>query len=320
MLFDERQYADRERWNSTCAPFHCVPEPFDEDAVIEWTPVWSLLSGKHRLLPTAMLYYSPRSGSQAPSVFADSNGSAAGASIEDAIIHGFLELVERDAVALWWYNRTRQALVDLRSFDDRWLAGLPAQYRRMKREAWVLDVTSDLGIPAMAAVSRRVDGPAEDIALGFGAHPDPAVAARRALGELGQMLPATLGGRTDGVKRAPDPHMDRWWSYATVRNQPYLRPDPCQPMRTAADYAYQSSATLNPKIIYRAARRAGLDVLILDQTRPDIEMPVVKVVVPGLRHFWPRLAPGRLFDVPVTLGRKSEATPYEDLNPIPIYL
>ena len=185
---------------------------------------------------------------------------------------------------------------------------------------WVLDVTSDLGIPVMAAVSRRTDKPAEDILLGFGAHPDPAVAARRALGEIGQLLPSVVGARTGGNPIASDPHLDRWWTHATVRNQPYLRPDPCQPVHAAADYRYRPSTTLNLEFIYRAARLTGLDVLVLDQTRPDINMPVVKVVVPGLRHFWPRLAPGRLFDVPVALGRKAAPTPYEELNPIPIYL
>jgi bacteriocin biosynthesis cyclodehydratase domain-containing protein len=320
MLFDERQYAARAQSNATCAPFHYVPEPFDDDAVIEWTPVWSLLTGERRLLPTAMLYYSPRGMPQHPTLFADSNGSAAGGSLEDAIMHGFLELVERDAVALWWYNRTRHPLVDLQSFDDRWLAQLPVRYRRLRREVWVLDVTSDLGVPVMAAVSRRTDKPAEDILLGFGAHPDPAVAARRALGELGQLLPSVVGARAGGNPVASDPHLDRWFAHATVRNQPYLRPDPCQPVRAAADYRYRPSTTLNLEFIYRAARLTGLDVLVLDQTRPDINMPVVKVVVPGLRHFWPRLAPGRLFDVPVALGRKATATPYEELNPIPIYL
>jgi oxazoline/thiazoline synthase len=320
MLFDERQYAARDSWNATCAPFHHVPEPLDEDAVIEWTPVWSLLTGGRRLLPTAMLYYSPQGKPQHPSLIADSNGNAAGSSIEDAIIHGFLELVERDAVALWWYNRTRHPLVDLQSFDDRWLARLPLQYRRLKREVWVLDVTSDLGIPVMAAVSRRIDKPAEDVLLGFGAHPDPAVAAQRALGELGQMLPSVIGVRADGTGYAGDPHLMRWWTHATVRNQPYLRPALRQPLRTAADYRYRPCRTLDLEFIYRAANRAGLDVLVLDQTQPDINMPVVKIIVPGLRHFWPRLAPGRLFDVPVALGRIAEPTPYEELNPIPIYL
>jgi oxazoline/thiazoline synthase len=321
MLFDERQYADRARWNAACVPFHHVPEPFDEDAAIEWTPVWSLVTGEQRLLPTAMLYYSHSGVPRHPSLFADSNGSAAGSSLEEAIIYGFLELVERDAVALWWYNRTRHPRVNLQSFDDSWLARLPMHCRRLRREVAVLDVTSDLGIPVMAAVSRRIDKPAEDILLGFGAHFDPRVAARRAVGELSQMLSDVIGARADGSGYADaDPHVHRWWTYATVRNQSYLRPDPRQPVRTAADYRYQSSRTLNLEFIYRAASQAGLDVLVLDQTRPDINLPVVKVIVPGLRHFWPRLAPGRLFDVPVALGRKAEPTPYEELNPIPIYI
>ena len=46
----------------------------------------------------------------------------------------------------------------------------------------------------------------------------------------------------------------------------------------------------------------------------------MKVVVPGLRHFWARFAPGRLFDVPVRLGRLAAPTPYEDLNPVPLFV
>ena len=52
----------------------------------------------------------------------------------------------------------------------------------------------------------------------------------------------------------------------------------------------------------RLAKQQGLDFLVLDQTRPDIEVPVVRVVVPGLRHFYRRFASGRLYDVPVKLG------------------
>ena len=55
------------------------------------------------------------------------------------------------------------------------------------------------------------------------------------------------------------------------------------------------------------AKRAGLDFLVLDQTRPDIEVPVVRVIVPGLRHFYRRFAPGRLYDVPVRSGSRPAA-------------
>ena len=69
-----------------------------------------------------------------------------------------------------------------------------------------------------------------------------------------------------------------------------------------------------PAIVPEAA---GLEILVLDQTRPDIGLPVVKVTVPGLRHFWPRFGPGRLYDVPVELGLIPQRLSEAQLNPVP---
>ncbi|HBY80157.1 MAG TPA: hypothetical protein DEG47_24815, partial [Cyanobacteria bacterium UBA11148] len=55
-------------------------------------------------------------------------------------------------------------------------------------------------------------------------------------------------------------------------------------------------------------------------SRPDIGLNVVKVIVPGMRHFWKRFAPGRLYDVPVKLGWLPETLPENQLNPIPMFL
>jgi oxazoline/thiazoline synthase len=49
-------------------------------------------------------------------------------------------------------------------------------------------------------------------------------------------------------------------------------------------------------------------------------LPVAKVIVPGLRHFWARFAPGRLYDVPVRLGWISRPLAEEELNPVPMFL
>jgi ribosomal protein S12 methylthiotransferase accessory factor len=318
-LFDERQFRTRESWNAVNSAFNQVPESFDPDRPVDWTPVWSVTAGTHRLIPTSLLYFGPpRDG-----LWANSNGSAAGSSLEDAIVQGFLELVERDAVAVWWYNRTRRPAVDLDGFDEPWLADLRSTYERMNRELWVLDLTSDLGIPVMAAVSRRADKPAEDLAFGFGAHFDPRVALRRALTEMGQLIPAVSQVRADGSGYAlRDPELMSWWTRATVANQPYLLPDPAESARRPGSYGYRPRPDLLDDI--RAAealvRSRGLELLVLDQTRPDVELPVAKVVVPGLRHFWARFAPGRLFDVPVATGQLARPTPFEALNPIPLFV
>jgi len=323
-LFDPRQYLDRREWNASHGPFQSVCDPFDDGAELEWSPVWSMTSQVHRLLPTAMLYYGVPTNR---SIRADSNGCAAGASLEDAVLQGCLELIERDAVSLWWYNRTDQPGVSLEAFGDDWVAEVVAGYAAMHREIWVLDVTADLGVPTMVAVSRRLDKAAEDIIFGFGAHLDPRIALRRALTEINQMMPtlAEVGECLDGESteyHCADPDAVSWWQSATVENQPYLLPDPHSPARVPADYDYVAMPNVLDDIRTLQARieARGMELLVLDQTRDDIGLPVVKVIVPGLRSLWSRLGPGRLFDVPVQLGRRASPIAYEDLNPVPMFL
>jgi ribosomal protein S12 methylthiotransferase accessory factor len=320
-LFHERQLRDRRRWNATHSAFQFVCEPFDEEALHEWTPVWSLTERRHRLLPTELLFFT-LGRDRSRQLAANSNGNAAGSSLEDAIAQGFLELVERDAVALWWYNRTRQPALDLASFDEPWIRQLCSQYERFGRTVWALDLTSDLGIPVVAALSRQAGAPGGRIVFGFGAHFDPRVALRRALTEMGQLFGAAMCRETTGNGRVVDADLEGWWSLCARQNPEYVCPDQDTPAITADDYDYRPTADLldDVEAIVSLTRSRGLDLLVLDQTRPDLGIPVVKVIVPGLRHFWARFAPGRLYDVPVALRRLTEPTPYDQLNPTPLFV
>ena len=87
------------------------------------------------------------------------------------------------------------------------------------------------------------------------------------------------------------------------------------------DYPQLGSDDLRDDVItcVNIARDRGLETLVLDQTRPDIGLNVVKVVVPGLRHFWKRWAKGRLYDLPVQLGQLSRSRQESELNPYPIF-
>ena len=81
----------------------------------------------------------------------------------------------------------------------------------------------------------------------------------------------------------------------------------------------ESTDTRDDVEVCRALVEArGMEFLVLDQTRPDIGMPVVRVIVPGMRHFWARFAPGRLYDVPVAMGRRRRPLAEADLNPAPV--
>ncbi|HEV3050531.1 MAG TPA: TOMM precursor leader peptide-binding protein, partial [Longimicrobium sp.] len=189
MGFSERQYAGRAAINAAHSRFDRVPRPFDPERAIDWTAAWSLTAGEFRYVPSSYCYFGHPEFHSASFCYADSNGNAAGNTLEEAILQGFMELVERDAVAIWWYNRVRRPRVDLDSFNDPYVRALQGCYRDMGREFWVIDITSDLPIPTYAAVSRRIDRPVEDILVGFGAHFDPRVALLRALTEINQFLP-----------------------------------------------------------------------------------------------------------------------------------
>lgn len=317
--FSERQYDAAARGNAGRRKLsQLVPARFDDDRSIDWSPAWSLTAGAARYLPAALCYYDhPGDGGPAFG-WADSNGCAAGNTLEEAILQGFLELVERDSVALWWYQRARRPRVDLDGLDEPYLRRLEAYYAGLGRELWVLDVTTDLGIPAFAAVSRRPGGGPEELVVGFGAHLEARLGVLRAVTEMNQFLPY-LSGPMAGAS-VGDREVAAWLEGATLAEQRHLAPADRPPVDPAR-YPRLWSDDLRDDVVtcVDLARRAGLEVVVMDQTRPDIELPVVRVVAPGLRHFWRRLGPGRLHDVPLALGWIDRPTPEDELNPIAVF-
>ena len=321
-LFSNHQLDNAETINAEGHPYNVVPARFDPDIEVDWTPVWSLTEERHRCLPTSMLY-SMQPEERAPGeLIADSNGCAAGNTLEEAILQGFYELVERDAFAIWWYNRLRVPGVDLSGFDDEYLASAPEYYAGHSRDVWMLDVTSDIGIPVFVALSRRLEGPTEEIIYGAGAHADPRIAALRALCELNQCLSWLLPhpDRRGGRPIIDDPLVRWWWRTARLAGCSWLQPAEGEPPCAESRYRLSESADTREDVerCIAAVAARGMEFLVLDQTRPDIGMPVARVIVPGMRHFWPRFAPGRLFDVPVSMGHRRSPLAEVDLNSAPV--
>ena len=274
-------------------------------------------------MPTTFCYYDYPWPEGGPYCVACSNGNAAGNTPEEAILQGFLELVERDSAALWWYNRLRRPAVDLESFGEPYPHQLAEYLHRHQRDLWVLDLTADLEIPVFVALSRRIAGPLEHIMFGFGAHLDARIALLRAVTELNQMLVWVLPAESEQQPLAiSDKETLDWLQSATLANQPYLVPDSDTRPRKAPHYQGRWADDLRDDVLACQAlvQRQGMEMLVLDQTRADIGLPVVKVIVPGLRHFWARFARGRLYDVPVRLGWLPRPLSEEELNPIPMFL
>ena len=276
---------------------------------MDWSPVWSLRDRRFKHLPTSLLYFFYTG----PPVFAaDSNGCAAGNTLEEAIVQGFLELVERDAYAIWWYNRLQRPQLDLSQFDDSYVRDLQRQLAEGGRKLWVLDITSDLGVPTFVVVTHWMQNGRENIEFGSGAHFDTKIALLRALTELNQFLSLGFMGGGTGEKSSLDGAIP-----LRLQDYPYLTPsgNPLVPADFGSKFGDLDTSEQVSACV-RLAKQAGLDFLVLDQTRPDIEVPVVRVIVPGLRHFYRRFGRGRLYDVPIKLGLRDRPLKENEFNPI----
>lgn len=320
--FSADQLQNREEWNRTCTdPHQVVPRRFDDDATLDWTALWSLTHEVERYLPSAYCYYGHPDLARFY-CFADSNGVAAGNTLEEAVYQGLLELVERDAVGVWWYNRLQRPPLDLAGFGSPYVDDLVGWYARQSRDLWALDLTGDLGIPVVAAVSARTDAPVEDVIIGFGAHLDPTVALLRALTEVNQSSLALTERGADGTTlyRTANRTTLRWLRSATRGNQPFLTPA-AGPSRGIRDMPARATDDVGDDVrqCVGVLAKAGLETLVLDLTRPDVEMPVARVVVPGLAHFWRRLGHRRLYEVPVALGWRDRPLAEAAMNPSDIY-
>ena len=310
LLFSEAQYR-RHQERSDDDEVTPTPAPFDPSAQIEWSPVWSLRHERFKYLPSSLLYFFYRGGGYQH--HADSNGCAAGNTLEEAIVQGFLELVERDAYAIWWYNRLQRPQVDLGQFADSYIHDLEHQLAETGRRLWVLDITSDLGIPAFVTIAHWMKDGQEFIDFGSGAHFDARIAVLRAMTELNQFLSIGLMGARAQVPSSEGSSESAF----RLQEHPYLTPSGTSAMRPEPGAKFgRLEAGKQVSACVEIAKRAGLDFLVLDQTRPDIEVPVVRVIVPGLRHFYRRFAPGRLYDVPIKLGWREHPLSEHELNPL----
>lgn len=301
----ERQYREREEWNRAVPRLLRIPEPFDETRETDWVPAWSLTHERIRHLPAALCYYGHRDPAH-DFGYADSNGTAAGTCLEDAVLQGLLELVERDAAGIWWYGRiARPAVLP----ETPFLEAMRHEYAQRGRRLWLLDLTTDIGIPVCAAIS--IGATLDTLHLGFGAHLDPAIAVTRAVTEANQLLAVRRKRRVFVEERqsCPSGGEDRQDSLSST----FLEPHGSRELATAV----MPSDDLRTDVLacVEILRQRGLETIVLEQTREEVGLPVVKVIVPGLQHFRPRFAPGRLYGVPLQLGWTERPLREDELNP-----
>jgi thiazole/oxazole-forming peptide maturase SagD family component len=317
LLVSQAQIAIRGAWNKAHPGLTAIPPAWRPDRRIDWIACDERLSERPGWLPAGYCLLGHRRDRASGLAPANSSGVAAGQTLDSAALSAFLELVERDAVAIWWYNRIRRPRLSVSAAADPLVEGYADWALSRARILELHDLTHDLRIPVVAAVARQRDG--ARITFGFGAGGSAAEAARHAVGELAQ-CEANLSLIEDYVARhglrgltADARALLSWARSARIRDHPHLLGGPVRSRPRPA-------LELDLAECRRLCRRNGLVLLALDLTRPGIGVPVARIVVPGLRPLWARFAPGRLYDVPVRLGWRRRRAAESALNPIPLMI
>lgn len=259
-----------------------LPEQADPDAPLPWVEGREIVSGEPVHVPAHAVFHPLPVG--APRLFRTStNGIASGNTREEAVFHALSEVVERDAWSL--VEVTRDAGAAIVGDGDPTVQSLLDRFQEANVPVLLRDITSDVGVPTIAAVAE--DPVLRDPALlviGMGTHTNPAIACLRALTEVAQSRATQIHGaredtttgdlrRAIGYDRAR--RLNRYWFEAKTTVEPQGIP------ALDTDDFFEDI-----RIVCDRLRTVGLDrVIAVDLTRPEIGIPVVRVIVPGLECY-----------------------------------
>lgn len=256
----------------------------DTDRPMSWVTASRLTDGAKVRFPLDLCYRRRASEQDFVPPLKLSSGCAAGATLEAATLRALLELIERDAAALWWRGGRRGRSIAPDSKAAAAASDLLTQLRQGKtdRKTWLLDITTEVRIPSVAALSAREDG--FGFAFGLGARLTLAEAAQAAVFELCQV---ELGQHVVDAKRKEsgdaalsenDRRQLRRGTLFDSRDCKLLQPEP------AGIPAEGYDAPLSG--LQEALERLGalgIAVYAVDLTRPELGIPVIRTFAPGLQ-------------------------------------
>ncbi len=282
------------------------------DAELSWHRVTRLTDGCEVLLPADLCVRRPLQQQEVKPPFPLGTGSAAGRSWDAAALHGLLELIERDAASLWWLGGNRGRSIPPE--DDAQIAAeaLLAQLRQgaSARRSWLLDITTDIGVPCVAAASCLADG--FGFAFGLAARPTLEAAARAAVLEMCQIELAQAvveAKRREGGEAALNARDCIHRRRATMLNADQcllLQPGP-ERSRHLAIGTTDPGAVL--RLIVDRLAQLGIEVFGLDLTRPRLAVPAARVIAPGLQPLPSEIVTPRLAEM---IGRTGGGAAYTD--------
>jgi ribosomal protein S12 methylthiotransferase accessory factor len=308
---------------------------FTETTHVAWVRGFALPRGEPALVPAQLVYLSDAYGAKdvriGPST---SNGLACHATLEEAVLSGLLEVLERDAFMIVWSNRLAlprlswEGDAELLAFEARYLAPTGLRYA-------AIDLSGFWGVPTALGVVRSEAPGAGALGVGACAAPRVQEAVRKALDEACRVEAWATDLRFRDPERQFaadfsdvqdfDDHVHYYADHARARAADFL--DACRETRDIGDVrplAGESARALIESISQRLHDQ-GASAYAVEVTAPDIHaagLRVAKVVAPELcaldaDHRARFLGGRRLYEAAFQAGLSNRVLDADDLNPYP---
>jgi len=259
---------------------------FHADLPMLWVEGHNLFDGAPLWLPYEMVhsnYTIPRPTGHG-CFPASTNGLASGNHPLEATCHAVCEVIERDSTTLWHHLSPHQRAatrIDPQTIDD-----LDCRYILDRLEAAGLHVviwttTTDLAVPSFYCLLLDDEPQNGHMGAGAGCHPARHIALSRALTEAVQTRTTYIAGSRDDLTMQEFSATGRQAKYDYARHMTAAGGE-------LADYGHVPTVTANileadlQFLLERLSACGIRQVVAVNLTKPALELPVMRVVIPGL--------------------------------------
>ena len=267
-----------------------LPKSFENQNIemqkLEWIEAEEIISESPILVPANAVFhpYIPNREIK-PTAMAmfkgNTNGLASGNVIEEAVLHGIFEVVERDAWSIFELTKRNKKQIDLDTIENETVSELVEKFTSQGIKIKLMDITADLKIPTIvASADDTVLKDAALLTLGVGTHLNPEIAAIRALSEVAQSRATQIHGTREDTVRAD---FMRKAGYENMKrtNKDYFVEEDEKINLSDIENKITGSIKRDIEVSIEEVQKAGLDkVIYYDLTREEIGVNVARVIIP----------------------------------------
>lgn len=268
-----------------------LPKDFKKESLesvkLEWSLTHDIISDKDYYVPTNAIYHPYTHDNNSQSLFkSNTNGLASGNILDEAILHGMFEVIERDAWSIFELTHKNYSQISLDSIESDVVNDALDKFESNGIKIKLMDLTADIKVPTIAAsADDTVTKDAGLLTLGMGTHLDPEVAILRALTEVAQSRATQINGAREDTVRAD---FAREAGYERMKriNKYYFKEEEKQ--IDLSDIENKSTTSINKdiEIVKDELMANNIDkILYADLTRPELDISVVRVIIPEMELY-----------------------------------